>query len=185
VHVLQGERELAAACRSLARFELRGIPPMVAGSARIRVTFQIDADGLLSVSAREQSSGLEASVQVKPSYGLADEDITRMLTDANAYARDDMRARALNEQIVDARSLIEATRAALAEDGADLLDANEIVAIEHGITILEDLLGGTDDQAIKRGGEALNRATTEFAQRRMDRSVRRALTGKKLESLGS
>jgi len=185
VHVLQGERELAAACRSLARFELRGIPPMVAGSARVRVTFQIDADGLLSVSAREQSTGLEASVQVKPSYGLADQDITHMLTDANTYARDDMQARSLNEQIVDARGLIEATRAALAEDAADLLDANEIAAIEHSITLLEGLLGGTDDQAIKRGGEALNRATTEFAQRRMNRSVRRALTGQKLESLGS
>jgi molecular chaperone HscA len=107
-----------------------------------------------------------------------------MLTDANTYARDDMRARALNEQIVDARGLIEATRAALAED-SDLLNAKEIAAIEHSIAILEGLLDGTNEQAIKRGGEALNRATTEFAQRRMNRSVRRALTGQKLESLGS
>ncbi|MEQ1591820.1 MAG: Fe-S protein assembly chaperone HscA [Thiobacillaceae bacterium] len=184
VHVLQGERELSADCRSLARFELRGIPPMVAGAARIRVTFQVDADGLLSVSAREQSHGIEASVQVKPSYGLGDDDITRMLKDANTYAKDDMQARALNEHIVDARGLIEATRAALAED-AKLLQDLERNAIELGISKLENLLGGTDHLAIKRGTEALNEASTEFAQRRMDQSVRRALTGQKLEMLGS
>ena len=183
VHVLQGERELSTDCRSLARFELRGIPPMVAGAARIRVTFQVDADGLLSVSAREQSKGIEASVQVKPSYGLGDDDITRMLKDANTYARDDMQARALNEHIVDARGLIEATRAALVED-VDLLQHNERSAIEQGIHTLESLLGGTDHLAIKRATEALNEASTEFAQRRMDQSVRRALTGQKLEALG-
>ena len=182
VHVLQGERELSTDCRSLARFELRGIPPMVAGATRIRVTFQVDADGLLSVSAREQSKGIEASVQVKPSYGLGDDDITRMLKDANTYARDDMQARALNEHIVDARGLIEATRAALVED-VDLLQHNERSAIEQGIHTLESLLGGTDHLAIKRATEALNEASTEFAQRRMDQSVRRALTGQKLEAL--
>ena len=182
VHVLQGERELSTDCRSLARFELRGIPPMVAGAARIRVTFQVDADGLLSVAAREQSKGIEASVQVKPSYGLGDDDITRMLKDANTYARDDMQARALNEHIVDARGLIEATRAALAED-VDLLQHNERSAIEQGIHTLESLLGGNDHLAIKRATEALNEASTEFAQRRMDQSVRRALTGQKLEAL--
>jgi molecular chaperone HscA len=183
VHVLQGERELAADCRSLARFELRGIPPMVAGAARIRVTFQVDADGLLSVSAREQSTGVEASVQVKPSYGLGDEDITRMLKDAFTHAKDDMFARALNEQIVDAQSLIAATRAALAEDGA-LLDADETAAVEASIAALEALLTGADHQAIKRGVEALNAATTEFAQRRMDQNVRRAMAGQKLETFG-
>ena len=184
VHVVQGERELVADCRSLARFELRGIPPMVAGAARIRVTFQVDADGLLSVSAREQSKGIEASVQVKPSYGLADDDITRMLKDANTYAKDDMQARALNEHLVEARGLLEATRAALVED-ADLLQPAERNAIEQGIVALENLLTGTDHLAIKRATEALNAASTEFAQRRMDQSVRRALTGQKLATLDS
>jgi molecular chaperone HscA len=183
VHVLQGERELACDCRSLARFELHGIPPMVAGAARIRVTFQVDADGLLSVSAREQSTGVEASVQVKPSYGLGDEDITRMLKDAFTYAKDDMYARALNEQIVDAQGLIAATRAAMTEDAA-LLDANEIAAIEDSMAALEKLMTGPDHQAIKRGIEALNAATTEFAQRRMDQNVRRAMAGQKLETFG-
>jgi len=183
VHVLQGERELAVDCRSLARFELRGIPPMVAGAARIRVTFQVDADGLLSVSAREQSTGVEASVQVKPSYGLGDEEITRMLKDAFTHAKDDMRARALNEQVVDAQGLIAATRAALAEDG-ELLSADEAAAVEAGIAALEALLAGSDHLAIKRGIEALNAATTEFAQRRMDRNVRRAMAGQKLETFG-
>ncbi|MES2369924.1 MAG: Fe-S protein assembly chaperone HscA [Pseudomonadota bacterium] len=183
VHVLQGERELASDCRSLARFELRGIPPMVAGAARIRVTFQVDADGLLSVSAREQSSGVEASVQVKPSYGLGDEEITRMLKDAFTHAKDDMYARALNEQIVDAQGLIAATRAAMAEDSA-LLNETETAAIETGIAALEKLMAGPDHQAIKRGIEALNAATTEFAQRRMDRNVRRAMAGQKLETFG-
>ena len=183
VHVLQGERELAVDCRSLARFELRGIPPMVAGAARIRVTFQVDADGLLSVSAREQSTGVEASVQVKPSYGLGDEEITRMLKDAFTHAKDDMRARALNEQVVDAQGLIAATRAALAEDG-ELLSADEAAAVETGIAALETLLAGPDHLAIKRGIEALNAATTEFAQRRMDRNVRRAMAGQKLETFG-
>jgi len=183
VHVLQGERELASDCRSLARFELRGIPPMVAGAARIRVTFQVDADGLLSVSAREQSSGVEASVQVKPSYGLGDEEITRMLKDAFTHAKGDMFARALNEQIVDAQGLIAATRAAMAADAA-LLHADETAAIEASIAALENLLTGTDHLAIKRGIEALNAASTEFAQRRMDQNVRRAMAGQKLETFG-
>lgn len=183
VHVLQGERELSADCRSLARFELRGIPPMVAGAARIRVTFQVDADGLLSVSAREQSSGVEASVQVKPSYGLGDDDITRMLKDAFTHAKDDMYARALNEQVVDANGLIAATEAAMAEDGA-LLNQDEAAAIEAGIQALQVLLAGNDYQAIKRGIEALNAASTEFAQRRMDQNVRRAMAGQKLETFG-
>jgi molecular chaperone HscA len=183
VHVLQGERELAADCRSLARFELRGIPPMVAGAARIRVTFQVDADGLLSVSAREQSTGVEASVQVKPSYGLGDDEITRMLKDAFTHAKDDMYARALNEHIVEAQGLIAATRAALAEDG-DLLNEGETAAIEQSIAELEKLMAGTDHHVIKRGIETLNAVTTEFAQRRMDRNVQRAMAGRKLETFG-
>ncbi|MBS1147480.1 MAG: Fe-S protein assembly chaperone HscA, partial [Proteobacteria bacterium] len=148
-----------------ARFELRGIPPMVAGAARIRVTFQVDADGLLAVSAREQSTGVEASVVVKPSYGLGDDDITRMLKDAFTHAKDDMYARALNEQIVDAKGLIAATRAAMQEDGA-LLDATETAVIDASIDALERLLSGSDHMAIKRGIEALNAVTTDFAQRR-------------------
>ena len=156
---------------------------MVAGAARIRVTFQVDADGLLSVSAREQSSGVEASVQVKPSYGLGDDEITRMLKDAFTHAKDDMYARALNEQIVDAQGLIAATRAAMAADGA-LLDAAETVSIEASIAALEKLLAGIDHLAIKRGIEALNAATTEFAQRRMDQNVRRAMAVQKLETFG-
>ncbi|OZA45040.1 MAG: Fe-S protein assembly chaperone HscA, partial [Hydrogenophilales bacterium 17-61-76] len=183
VHVLQGERELAVDCRSLARFELRGIPPMVAGAARIRVTFQVDADGLLSVSAREQSTGVETSVQVKPSYGLADDDITRMLKDAFTHARDDMVARALNEQIVDANGLIAATRAAMQEDSA-LLAADEAAAIDASMAALEKLVTQTDHLAIKRGIEALNAVTTDFAQRRMDQNVRRAMAGQKLETFG-
>jgi len=187
VHVLQGERELASDCRSLAKFELRGIPPMVAGAARIRVTFQVDADGLLSVSAREQSSGVEASVQVKPSYGLGDDEITRMLKDAFTHAKDDMYARALNEQVVDAQGLIAATHAAMAAD-SDLLDEKETAAIQARIEALEVLLRGTDAKpdhlAIKRGIEALNAASTEFAQRRMDQNVRRAMAGQKLETFG-
>lgn len=183
VHVLQGERELASDCRSLARFELRGIPPMVAGAARIRVTFQVDADGLLSVSAREQSRGVAASVQVKPSYGLGDEEVTRMLKDAFTHAKGDMYARALNEQIVDAQGLIAAIRAAMAEDAA-LLDTDETAAIELSIAGLEELIAGPDHQAIKRGIEALNAATTGFAQRRMDQNVRRAMAGQKLETFG-
>ena len=183
VHVLQGERELASDCRSLARFELRGIPPMVAGAARIRVTFQVDADGLLSVAAREQSSGVEASVQVKPSYGLGDEDITRMLKDSFTHAKDDMFARALNEQIVDAQGLIAATRTAMAQDAA-LLDEAERTTIEASMAALENLLSGTNHQVIKRGIEALNAVSTEFAQRRMDQNVRRAMAGQKLETFG-
>jgi len=181
VHVLQGERELASDCRSLARFDLRGIPPMVAGAARIRVTFQVDADGLLSVSAREQSRGIEASVQVKPSYGLSDDEVTRMLKDAFTHAKDDMYARALNEHIVDAQGLIAAIRAAMSEDAA-LLDAGETEAIEASIAGLEKLIAGPDHQAIKRGIEALNAATTQFAQRRMDQNVRKAMAGQKLET---
>lgn len=178
-HVVQGERELVADCRSLARFELRGIPPMVAGAARIRVTFQVDADGLLSVSAREMSSGVEASVLVKPSYGLTDEEISGMLRDGIERAGDDMAARALREQQVEAERVIEATEQALAKDGG-LLDAAERAAIDAAIAELRRLCAGTDHRAIKGGIDALARATDEFAARRMDNSIRSALKGHKV-----
>jgi molecular chaperone HscA len=179
---VQGERELVSDCRSLARFELKGIPPMVAGAARIRVGFQVDADGLLSVTATEKTSGVEASVTVKPSYGLGDADIERMLRDSFEHAREDMHSRALAEQRVDGQRLIEATRAALAADSG-LLDAQEKATIEAAIASLEKRLTGTDHRPIKQAIEALNRATDEFAARRMDAGIKRALAGRKIGSL--
>ncbi|MEO8204218.1 MAG: Fe-S protein assembly chaperone HscA [Betaproteobacteria bacterium] len=181
-HVVQGERELVSDCRSLAKFELRGIPPMAAGGARIRVVFQVDADGLLSVSARESTTGAEASVDVKPSYGLADEDISRMLKDSFEHARDDMHARALQEARVDGQRLLEAVKAALAVD-AGLLAAPERTDIDCRVEALEAALAGAEHRAIKSSSDALNRVTEEFAARRMDRSVRAALTGQKISNL--
>jgi molecular chaperone HscA len=183
IQVLQGERELVSDCRSLAKFELRGIPPMVAGAARIRVTFQVDADGLLSVSAQELHSGVQAAVTVKPAYGLGDDDITRMLKDSYAYAKDDMQARALQEARVDAERLLDATQTALKENGAALLDAAERVAIDAAMDVLKTRLSGSDHRAIKDAAEALNQATHEFAGRRMDASVKRALAGQRIEAL--
>ena len=180
-HVVQGERELVADCRSLARFELKGIPPSVAGAGRVRVTFQVDADGLLSVSAQEKTTGAEASVTVKPSYGLADADIERMLRDSYEHARDDMHARALNEHRVDAQRLIDATRTGLSEDGS-LLNSEEKKEIEEKILNLEKVLSTPDPRAIKLASDALNRATEEFAARRMNAGVRRALAGKNVAS---
>ena len=181
-HVVQGERELVSDCRSLARFELKGIPPMAAGAARIRVTFQVDADGLLSVSSKEISSGVEASVIVKPSYGLADADVERMLRDSFEHAREDMHARALAEQRVDGQRLLEAIRSAIAVD-SQLLAGEERQAVEEKMRALEKLIGGTDHRAIKQAADALNKATEDFAARRMDAGVRRALAGKKIGSL--
>jgi len=181
-HVVQGERELVSDCRSLARFELKGIPPMAAGAARVRVTYQVDADGLLSVSAKEQSSGAEASVTVKPSYGLADADIERMLRDSFEHAKEDVHARALTEARVDGQRLLDATQSALAEDAA-LLSAEERAHIDAAVAALQKALGGTDHRAIKQASDALNRATDEFAGRRMDQGIRRALAGKKIGSL--
>jgi molecular chaperone HscA len=181
-HVVQGERELVSDCRSLARFELKGIPPMVAGAGRVRVTFQVDADGLLSVSAQEKATGAEASITVKPSYGLADADIERMLRDSYEHAKEDMHARALNEHRVDAQRLIDATRGGLEADGS-LLNADEIKSIEDGIKFLEAKLATADPRAIKLASDALNRATEEFAARRMNAGVRRALAGKSIASL--
>jgi len=181
-HVVQGERELVSDCRSLARFELKGIPPMAAGAARVRVTFQVDADGLLSVGSRETTSGVEASVTVKPSYGLEDADIERMLRDSFQHAKEDVHARALAEHRVEGRRLLEATRAALQAD-RNLLTGEEASAIEEAMTSLEKLLEGKDHRAIKRAADALNRATGDFAARRMDEGVRRALTGRRIGSL--
>ncbi len=183
IHVVQGERELVSDCRSLARFELRGIPPMAAGAARIRVTFQIDADGLLSVSAREQTSGVESNVTVKPSYGLNEEQITSMLKDSFGAAEADKHARMLREAIVDAQRLIEAIEAALAESGDTLLDTAERAQIEASIQALRALCNEHDSQAIKQATETLNHATETFAARRMDASVKKALAGKNLDSL--
>jgi molecular chaperone HscA len=182
VQVVQGERELVSDCRALARFELRGIPPMVAGAARILVSFQVDADGLLAVSAREMSTGIEASVAVKPSYGLADEDITRMLRDSFDHAKDDVHARALREQQVEGRRLLEATEAALAEDRG-LLSPAESASIDTEISALAHALDCTDHRRIKSHVERVNKVTEDFAARRMDRSVRRALAGKNIENL--
>jgi molecular chaperone HscA len=181
-HVVQGERELVADCRSLARFDLKGIPPMVAGAGRVRVTFQVDADGLLSVSATEKTTGAEASITVKPSYGLGDADIERMLRDSFEHAKDDMHARALHEHRVDAQRLIDATRGGLAEDGS-LLSPDELKEIEDRIKNLEKTLSTSDPRAIKVASDALNRATEEFAARRMNASVRRALAGRTVSSL--
>ncbi len=183
IHVVQGERELVSDCRSLARFELRGIPPMAAGGARIRVTFQIDADGLLSVSAREQTSGVEANVVVKPSYGLSEETITGMLQSSFNAAESDKQARALREAIVDAERLIEAIQMALTQDGEQLLSAPEQQAIQANIQALQVLCKGQDSQAIHQASEALNHATETFAARRMDASVKQALAGQDLNSL--
>jgi molecular chaperone HscA len=182
IHVVQGERELVADCRSLARFELRGIPPMAAGAARIRVTYQVDADGLLSVSAREQHAGVEASITVKPSYGLGDDEIARMLQDSYNAADVDMKLRALREEQVEAERILLATRSALDAD-ANLLSEQEQSDVATLMQKVQESLQGEDHAAIKAAVEALAKGTEEFAARRMDRSVRAALAGKKLDQL--
>jgi molecular chaperone HscA len=187
VHVLQGERELMNDCRSLARFELRGIPPMAAGAARIRITYQVDADGLLSVSARELRSNVEASITVKPSYGLGDDEVARMLQESYASADEDMKARALREEQVEAERIMLAAQSALEEDG-ELLSVEERAAIDALMVATMDVLvksgsGEADHYAVKAAYEALARGTEEFASRRMDRSVRKALSGKTLDQV--
>lgn len=184
IHVVQGERELVADCRSLARFELRGIPPMPAGAARIRVTFQVDADGLLSVSARELSTGVGASIAVKPSYGLSDDEIAAMLKSSFDAAGADMQARALREQQVEAQRLVEATRAALQSDGA-LLSSAERHQIDALLEHLGQVSGETDVAALRTAVDALARGTEAFAARRMNRSIAEALTGKRLDDIGA
>jgi molecular chaperone HscA len=182
IHVLQGERELVADCRSLARFELRGIPPMVAGAARIRVSFQVDADGLLSVSARELGSGVEAAVQVKPSYGLADDDIARMLKEGFSSAEADMQARALREARVEAERMDLATQAALAADG-DLLTDAERSDIGELLVRVRAAAQGDEPDAINNAVEALADGTESFAAARMNRGIRAALTGRGLDEI--
>jgi len=181
-HVVQGERELVSDCRSLARFELKGLPPMAAGAGRVLVTFQVDADGLLSVFAREKTSGKEASVTVKPSYGLADADIERMLRDSFEHAKEDVHARALAENRVEGQRLIEATLSAMEADAA-LLSPEESQLIREKIEALRKRLEGRDHRAIKQASEELNRVTGDFAGRRMDAGIRRALAGRKIGSL--
>lgn len=182
IHVVQGERDLVSDCRSLARFELRGIPPMVAGAARIRVTFQVDADGLLGVSARELTTGIEASVTVKPSYGLSDEEVARMLADSISQADADAQARMLREQQVDARQLVESVQAALAADG-DLLSTEERARVDAALADAAGAQSLEDADAVRARVQALSDATDEFAARRMDRNIRAALSGRKLDEL--
>jgi molecular chaperone HscA len=180
IHVVQGERELVSDCRSLARFELRGIPPMAAGAARIRVSFQVDADGLLGVQAKELTMGVESSVVVKPSYGLTDNEIETMLRDSITYAREDEQKRALREQQVNADRLISAVKGALAADG-DLLTGNDRTDIDLALNNLTMARNGHEVAYIRQCIKALNDATQTFAMRRMDANVRRALTGHKIE----
>jgi molecular chaperone HscA len=183
VHILQGEREVVDHCRSLGKFELRDIPPMAAGAARIRVTYQVDADGLLSVSAREQQSGVEAHIDVKPSYGLSDSDITSMLQDGFSHATDDVHARALREEIVDGQRLVEAIEAAIKED-QDLLESDELEMILRKVAALKELVNNSKDvQVIRRSVESLSKSTDEFAARRMNKSIKLALAGKKVEDI--
>ena len=185
IHVVQGERELVSDCRSLARFELRGIPPMVAGAAKIRVTFQVDADGLLSVSAREVNSGVEASIEVKPSYGLGDDEVARMLQESFEFAEADKQHRALREFVVDAERLIDAVQVALAADGEALLAPTEQAEIEQAISKLQQAVRQADAGAIQAATQYLSKATDEFAARRLDRTVKAALTGRQLTELES
>lgn len=183
VHVVQGERDLVSDCRSLARFELQGIPPMVAGAARIRIVFQVDADGLLSVTASEQSTGIASSIQIKPSYGLTDAEIEQMLRDSIDHASGDVAARQLREHQVDANRLIEAVAAALSADGVALLEVAEREAIDHALRALHIASSGTDTVAIKRAMDALDQSTAAFAARRMNAGIRKALSGKTLDEL--
>ncbi|MDP3887364.1 Fe-S protein assembly chaperone HscA [Hydrogenophaga sp.] len=182
LHVVQGERDLVADCRSLARFTLRGIPPMAAGAARIRVSFTVDADGLLSVNAKEQGSGVEAMIDVKPAYGLSDEQIAAMLKDSFATAQQDMQARALVEARVDADRMIAATHSALAAD-ADLLEPAELESIHHLIAQLGQIISGDNTAAIESATEALAKGTEAFAAMRMNRGIQHALAGKRLEEV--
>jgi len=185
LHVFQGERELVSDCRSLARFELRDIPPMTAGAARIRVTFQVDADGLLNVTAEEQVTGVRSSIEVKPSYGLSDGEIERMLKDSLACAQEDMEARRLREQQVEADRVLEALQAALARDGDELLEAEERARIEEAARELEQQRSGSDYRTIRRAIEAVDKASTEYVARRMNASVRKAMAGHRVDEFKS
>ncbi len=183
IHVLQGERDLVSACRSLAKFELRGIPPMVAGAARIRVTFQVDADGLLSVQAKEESTGIESQIEVKPSYGLNDNDIEKMLKDSILHSETDVKARNLREQQVEAKRVIEGIEAAMSKDAEELLNPEEIQAILKVIENLQLLSQKDDHLAIKQAIHQVENATAIYAQRRMDKSIQSALAGQNVDNI--
>jgi molecular chaperone HscA len=183
IHVLQGERELVADCRSLAKFVLRGIPPMTAGAAHIRVTFQVDADGLLSVSAMEKSTGVQAAIEVKPSYGLQEQDMLRMLQDSVAFAAQDIQARMLLEQRVDADRVLLSLTDALAAEGEQFLSADERAVIDAAIANLQQAQMSTDPDMIKQAISALDQATTDFAARRMNASIRAALQGQQINEV--
>jgi molecular chaperone HscA len=169
-------------CRSLARFELHGIPPMVAGAARIRVTFAVDADGLLTVSATEKTKGVEARIEVKPSYGLTEDEMANMLRDSIDNARDDMERRLLVEARVEARRAVNAVQSALAADG-DLLDAGERATVDGAIAAVEKAISGSDRDAVNGAAEELEQKTRPFAERRMDRGIRAALAGRHVDQL--
>ncbi len=181
VHVVQGERDLVADCRSLARFELRGMPPLVAGAARIRVTFAVDADGLLSVTALEQTSGVRAQVEVKPSYGLSDQEVTRLLRDSLLHADQDLAARRLREEQVEARRVMEALGSALASDGERLLSLEERAAIEARLQEVAASAQGTDAPAIRRAIEELERACAAYVERRMNAGIQQVMAGHRLQ----
>ncbi len=183
VHIVQGERELVDDCRSLARFSLKGIPPMAAGAAHIRVTYQVDADGLLSVTAMEKSTGVQAEIQVKPSYGLSDDEVTSMLRDSMTYAKEDMQARALMEQRVEADRVIEGLIAAMQADGDDLLSDEERQSLLSAIESLIQLCNGEDADAIEQGIKDTDKASQDFASRRMDKSIRAALAGHSVDEI--
>ena len=184
IHVVQGEREMVDQCRSLARFVLSGIPPMAAGAARIRVTFQVDADGLLTVSAREETTGVEQEVAVKPTYGINESDMANMLRDSMVHAREDMELRLLTEARVEARRNILAVQAAMQAD-AELLDDDDKVAIAGAVNALETAMQGDDRQVINDLAEALDTASRPFAEKRMDRGIRRALAGQNVNNVSS
>ncbi|MGR5487364.1 Fe-S protein assembly chaperone HscA [Vibrio alfacsensis] len=183
VHVVQGEREMVDDCRSLARFSLKGIPPMTAGAAHIRVTYQVDADGLLSVTAMEKSTGIQSEIQVKPSYGLSDNEVTNMLRDSMTYAKEDMQARALAEQRVEADRVIEGLIAAMQADGDELLSEQEKQALLNVIEALIELRNGEDADAIEQGIKDTDKASQDFASRRMDKSIRAALSGQSVDDI--
>jgi molecular chaperone HscA len=185
LHVVQGERELVENCRSLARFELHDIPPMVAGAARIRVTFQVDADGLLNVTAEEETQGVKSSIEVKPSYGLSDGEIETMLRDSMEYAENDRDARRLREEQVEADRVLEALRAALAADGDELLNAAERSAIEAAAQALETARSGSDYRAIKAAIAAVEQASSGYVERRMNSSINKAMAGHAVDEFKS
>jgi len=181
IHVLQGEREVVEDCRSLARFSLKGIPPMVAGSARIQVTFQVDADGLLSVTAEEQSSGVQSSIEIKPSYGLTDTEIETMLRDSMEHAEDDMVSRKLREQQLEGNRTLEAIDAAMAQDADKFLSADEQALIAQAIKDLQQIVGSDDPEKIKDSIEALEKACENYVERRMNNSIQQAMAGQKVD----